>query len=152
MPDRELRCLLIGFAGGRLLLPGSMVVEVLPYATPLRVAEVPRWVLGSLLWRACTVPLLAIEPLVTGQPAAPGPRSRIVVLTTPSERVQHLALVSLEVPQLSLLKREMLKASDEVDCPPGMLRAVRIGGDQDAFIPDFDLLCEELAPLGIYRA
>ena len=50
------------------------------------------------------------------------------------------------------MKREMLKASDEVDCPPGMLRAVRIGGDQDAFIPDFDLLCEELAPLGIYRA
>ncbi|HNO60057.1 MAG TPA: chemotaxis protein CheW, partial [Plasticicumulans sp.] len=89
MPDRELRCLLIGFAGGRLLLPGSMVVEVLPHATPLRVAEVPRWVLGSLLWRARTVPLLAIEPLVTGQPAAPGPRSRIVVLTTPSERVQH---------------------------------------------------------------
>ena len=86
------------------------------------------------------MPLLAIEPLVTGQPAAPAWRSRIVVLTTPSERVQHLALVSLEVPQLSLLKREMLKASDEVDCPPGMLRAVRIGGDQDAFIPDFDLL------------
>lgn len=151
MSERELRCLLVGFAGGRLLLPGSMIVEVLPYATPLRAADAPHWVLGSLLWRARTVPLIGIEPLVTGRPAEPGARSRIVVLTTPSERVRHLALVSLEVPQLSLLTRETLKANDELDCPPGMLRAVQIG-DQRAWIPDLDLLCEELAPLGVYRA
>ena len=52
MSERELRCLLVGFAGGRLLLPGTMIVEVLPYATPLRAPDTPHWVLGSLLWRA----------------------------------------------------------------------------------------------------
>ncbi|PWV62328.1 chemotaxis protein CheW [Plasticicumulans acidivorans] len=151
MSEQELRCLVIGVAGGRLIAPGSLVIEVLPYAQPLRVQNAPGWVLGSLLWRARTIPLLGVEPLLLGRETEPGVRSRIVVLKTPSERVEYLGFVAQEVPQLTLVTREHLRADDDTPCPQGMLRAVLWQGGR-TYIPDFDWFCTELAALGIYRS
>lgn len=148
--DPDLRCLLIGFAGGRLLVPGGLVVEALPYAPPLRVEGAPPWVLGSLLWRARTVPLIGMEPLLAGSTTITGPRSRIVVLRTPGGRVGHVAVVTVEVPQLLTLARADLHALDDDPLPPGVLRRVRLH-DGEALIPALDHLDAELAALGIYR-
>ena len=38
----NLRCLLIAVQGGQVILPNSLVVEVLPFATPLQIEAAPQ--------------------------------------------------------------------------------------------------------------
>jgi chemosensory pili system protein ChpA (sensor histidine kinase/response regulator) len=56
----NLRCLLITVQGGQVILPNSLVVEVLPFATPLRIEAAPHWVVGAMLWHNLTTPLISL--------------------------------------------------------------------------------------------
>ena len=60
----NLRCLLIAVQGGQVILPNSLVVEVLPFATPLQIEAAPHWVVGAMLWRNLTTPLVSLGRLI----------------------------------------------------------------------------------------
>lgn len=56
----NLRCLLITVQGGQVILPNSLVAEVLPFATPLRIESAPTWVVGAMLWHNLTTPIISL--------------------------------------------------------------------------------------------
>ncbi len=78
----NLRCLLITVQGGQVILPNSLVVEVLPFATPLRIEAAPHWVVGAMLWHNLTTPLISLGRWIFG--VAPGAdiNSRIIIVNT----------------------------------------------------------------------
>lgn len=65
MNEQAVRCLLIPLADIQLLLPGTLIAEVLPYREPDALIEnAPDWLLGSLRWRGNDVPLLDLDNLL----------------------------------------------------------------------------------------
>lgn len=150
MTDSQiLRTLLIPFRSGRALLPNSLVVQVLPYATPLRIENAPPWVMGAMLWRARTIPLVSLEHIIN--PKAPGleGHARIIVLNTLNQRpkLTNFALLGTAAPQLLNLTRMAIRdlADDTVNIP-GIARWVQVNGET-AIIPDLDAIESTLIAL-----
>ena len=59
--------------------PNSLVVEVLPYATPLRIETAPHWVVGAMLWRNLTTPLISLGRLIFRVAPDADLNSRIII-------------------------------------------------------------------------
>ena len=80
----NLRCLLVALQGGQILLPNSLVVEVLPFATPLRIETAPHWVVGAMLWRNLTTPLISLGRLIFRVAPEADLNSRIIIFDEPT--------------------------------------------------------------------
>ncbi|MDX1656346.1 MAG: chemotaxis protein CheW [Candidatus Competibacteraceae bacterium] len=154
MAAESLRCFLMPFTGGgQLLLPNSTLLEVLPFAPPLPLEGAPAWVLGKLLWRARTVPLVATERLATGQRPEPTPRSRIVMVHAlgGNPKLPFFGFMATGAPRaVKLEEGDLVQDTDqsrEDDEPrEGVLNRVKLGAER-AVIPDLDRIEEVLVPL-----
>lgn len=149
MPEQPLRTFLIPFQNGQAILPNSSMVEVLPYATPLRLANAPPWVVGTMLWRALNVPLISLECLVSGPQNEAESYSRIVMVNTLGNdpRLLYLGLLGTDAPHLVNLERQDIVLDDTAEPPgPGVLSRVRVK-EQPALIPDLEALEAALRPL-----
>ncbi len=147
--DQILRTILVPVQRGQLILPSASMVEVLPFAPPKPVADAPEWVLGCMAWRMTTLPVISIDTLVYGEPAEPGSRSRVAVLTGigAAAGVEHFAVLIQAVPRLVTLERKLIEPDrDVVDVPAGMLTPVRIAR-QSAYIPDLEYIERALCSL-----
>ncbi|MDQ2693937.1 MAG: chemotaxis protein CheW [Pseudomonadota bacterium] len=139
-PPQTLRVLLLPYRGGQALLPNSAIVEILPFATPLPVEGAAPWVLGTLLWRARTIPLVCLERLMGQEPGAPGSRARIVVLNAlgSNPRLPNYGFLTADAPRpLNLERSAIVPDASHAPPVPGVLSRVRVN-DQPAVIPDLD--------------
>lgn len=148
----NLRCLLIAVQGGQLILPSSLVVEVLPFATPLRIEAAPHWVVGAILWRNLTTPLVSLGRLIFRVAPDSDLNSRIIILNTlgSDSQLLHFGLLGTSAPQpVNLQHSEINLDPDvvEIDLPmPGILSRARYQ-DQPVIIPDLDAIEAVLRPL-----
>lgn len=144
-----LRCFLIPFKGGQAVLPNSSMVEVLPFATPLKLENAPAWISGTMLWRAFNVPLISLEKLIEETPAARS-YSRIIMINLLGHdpRFPYVGLLSTDAPRLLRLERSQIAVNQAVKKPSrlGILRWAIING-RETFIPDLDALESVLGPL-----
>lgn len=148
----NLRCLLIAVQGGQIVLPNSLVVEVLPFATPLRIESAPQWVVGAMLWRNLTTPLISLGRLIFGVAPDSDLNSRIIILNTlgSDSQLPHFGLLGTSAPRpLNLQRSEIAPDPEGAGADPdrlGMLCWARYQ-DQPVVIPDLDAIEAVLQPL-----
>lgn len=146
----NLRCLLIAVQGGQIMLPNSLVVEVLPFATPLWIEGAPDWVVGAMLWRNLTTPLVSLGRLIFGVAPDADLNSRIIIVNALGAEAQlpHFGLLGTSAPRPVNLDRSEIQL-DPSAAPAGqrgVLSRARYQ-DQPVVIPDLDAIETELHPL-----
>ena len=138
--DVSIRSLLLPLEDTHILLPGTVVAEVVGYTTPHSVGATaqPDWLLGLVAWRSQRVPCVAFEVL-NGQSASDvGTRARIVVLkaVTGQAGMPYIALRTRSIPRLVNVDRDGLEPLDGDDAGgPGVSHSVLVDGET-AVIPD----------------
>ena len=147
--SQALRSILITFKGGTAVLPNSSVVEVLPFATPLRMENAPPWVVGAILWKSLTIPIVSLERLVFRTDPGAGAHSRIIVVSAlgSNPRLRDFGFLGTEAPQLMDLERNdiALHKTGEV-AMPGVACRVTVKG-HEAVIPDMTAIESVLSRL-----
>ncbi len=139
---------LIPIQEGQVVLPRSIVVESLPFATPLKIERAPPWIVGAILWRARTTPLVNLDALIKGSLPDAETHSRIVVLNALSDdpKLRNYCILATGVSRPIELERASVSVAgddDEILRPPGISRRTRISGEP-AIIPDLDFIEEIL--------
>ena len=147
---QTLRSFIIPLLSGQAILPNSLMIEVLPFATPLKVENAPAWMAGIMLWRSRNVPLVSLERLVYETTPKPETHARIIIIHSlqGNPRLSHFGLLSEDAPRLINLERtEIVEQVTQLQPPrTGVLSWVRIK-EQAAFIPDIDAIEAALSPI-----
>ncbi|MEO8459490.1 MAG: chemotaxis protein CheW [Dokdonella sp.] len=148
---REIRALMIPVTNGRLLLPNATVAEVIAYATPEDVADAPVWLLGRIVWRGWSLPLVSFSRLAGLGEEVPSSTAKVAVLKALNgdAKLPFMAVLTQGFPRLITVTQDMLVPSgDENRQASGVLAEVLIRDDA-AIIPDLgtieDMITEALA-------
>lgn len=131
------------------MLPNNTVAEILPFSTPVEMADAPNWVLGKLVWRAQVIPLVSLERLAFDMPPELGIRSRIIVVKAldGDARMLHFAILATGAPRLMNLMRTAIAPAETAGTTiPGVLSRIRIG-DLVVIIPDIEAIMGELVEI-----
>lgn len=139
--EQGIRCLLVPLTDFNLLLPGSVIAEVVGYRDPAPLPDVDpaSGVLGRVTWRGIGVPLVSIEA-VTGMPSAePAGRARLMVLKGLAgfRKMPFYALLAHDIPRLLYVTPGMIESLEDesLDGVPG---DVVIAGGEPAVILDVE--------------
>jgi chemosensory pili system protein ChpC len=137
----EIRSLLAPIPGSGVLLPGSMIAEVVNYLDPEPFSRGPEWLLGEVRWNGWQLPVvnLALLAGTTDDESIPE-RARVLVAKTLSvaASVLHIGIIVDGLPRLKdVTPANLLEA--EGATPDGVFSHVTVD-DQPAVIPDLDAL------------
>ena len=138
----ELHCMLVPTGRDDLLLPMSVVEEVIDAVRPAPIDFAPPWLLGHVEWAERQVPLFDFGALIGGTDAAPpAERSRAMILKSLNEggRVPWLGLVLAGLPRpVTVRPADVVEVGDDRKSL-GVFRRIVIG-DSEAIVPDIDRL------------
>jgi chemosensory pili system protein ChpC len=138
--------------GGQVILPNSLVVEVLPFATPLQIETAPHWVAGAMLWHNLTTPLISLGRLIFRVTPDADLNSRIIIVNTlgTDSRLPHFGILGTSAPRPLNVQRDDLNFDLEIPDAdrhrPGVLSWASYQ-DQSIVIPDMDAIEAVLQPL-----
>ena len=144
MPEtnQEIRTLLAPISGGTVLLPGSVVAEVISYSDLKPFAEAPAWLLGGIDWSDWNVPVISFAVLAgTGNVEKPTAKSRVLIVKSLFElsSTPYLGVLISGVPRLAKVKAGSLTKPKKLAEFPCVFREVTINEEQ-VVIPDMDEL------------
>ncbi|MEJ2344177.1 MAG: chemotaxis protein CheW [Gammaproteobacteria bacterium] len=134
--------LLLPLNDATLLLPNAAVAEVVGYADPQPVADVPDWLQGVVHWRGFQLPLVAFEQLMGGGRAPEQGGARIAVLNTLNENpdMPFFAMALQGIPRLLRADGTVVTSvPDGSDRPTGVLCRVLVNGET-MLVPDLDAI------------
>ncbi len=138
----ELHCMLIPTHRETLLLPTSVMAEVVDYTAPRPAEDAPPWLLGQIDWENRQVPVFGFGALINGTDAGEIPkRSKIMILKslTDSTRMPYLGLLMSDLPRpVQVREKDPQKTGDDKKSL-GVFSRVQLEGE-DAIIPDMDRL------------
>lgn len=151
LPD-ELRGVIVQTGAGQLLLPNSVITEVLSFSDPDAVEGGPEWLLGLLRWRGWQVPLLDFASLAgakTRTTQTQGGRRRVIVVKAlgGNPRMPYMALLADGFPRLVTVKSSTLEAPADAKDIGACIRAIATLNDEEAIIPDLDQVEAKLTEL-----
>jgi len=138
----ELHCMLVPTDPEVLLLPTSVMSEVVDYRDISPIEAAPPWLMGQVQWENRQVPVFSFSGLINGKEVqAPGPRAKVMILKSLAEtgRVPYLGLLLGDLPRPVKVREEDLQETGDEKKAMGVFSRVRIGED-DAIIPDIDRL------------
>ena len=133
-----LHCMLVPADTETLLLPTSVMAEVIDFQPPRPVMDAPPWLLGQADWENRQVPVFSFAALINAaEPAEPGKRSKIMILKslTDSTRVPYLGLLMSGLPRPVQVRENELKETGDEKKSLGVFSRVRFE-EEDAIIPD----------------
>lgn len=137
----EIRALLAPMPGSHILLPGSMIAEVVNYLDPEPFNEGPDWLIGEVRWNGWQIPVvnLALLAGTTDHDAVP-PRARVLVVKTLSVEasVLHIGMLIDGLPKLKNVTQANISEA-EGETADGLLQHVTVE-DQAAVVPDLDAM------------
>lgn len=133
-------CLLLPLDGVSLLVPRTLVAEVVDLDTSLTAGSGLRW--GELSWRGLRIPLIRFEQLLGETPSAPGARARVAILKGEAPDTAFFGVVTVQVPRLLRVVEDQIVSLAEP--PPGGAARIRLG-DEEAVIPDVPFLEQRLS-------
>jgi chemosensory pili system protein ChpC len=146
----SVRSLLIPVEDGYLLVPGSVVAEVISFSPPETIpGDTPNWLLGRFDWRGQRIPCISFEGINGSDTLAPASRARLVVLKALGDRpdLAHFAMVAQGIPRLVTVSARGLEAvEDDIGDAPAIITPVLAQGEP-AFIPNMRYMEDR-----IYRA
>jgi chemosensory pili system protein ChpC len=140
--ERDIHCMLIPTLQETLLLPTSVIAEVIDYSQPTPVEAVPPWLLGQVEWEGRQVPVFSFSALINGTDVGDIPaRSKILILKSlaDSGRVPYLGLVLGGLPRPVQVRKSDLQETGDDKKALGVFSHVTLGEDS-AIVPDLDRL------------
>lgn len=138
----EIHCMMIPAQDATLLLPTSVMAEVMDYQPPQPIEDAPPWLFGLVEWEGRQVPVFDFGALIHGvDPKPPAPRARVMVLKTltDSNKMPYIGLLMTDLPRPATLKDSALEETGDEKKALGVFSRVRFEGE-DAIIPDMDRL------------
>ncbi|MEX0730470.1 MAG: chemotaxis protein CheW [Aquisalimonadaceae bacterium] len=148
--ESAVRSLLIPMEEGYLLLPSSVVAEVVSYSHPEPLpGDYPDWLLGRFNWRGQRVPCLSFEAINGSTAMSPATRARVLILKALGDRpdLPYFAMVAQGIPRLvNIDMRAIESLNDDMDDAPAVAMPVLALGEP-AFIPDMRYMEDR-----VYRA
>jgi chemosensory pili system protein ChpC len=141
----DLSALLLPVTGRLLVVPTSVVAEIIKRRELTPPDGAPDWLLGHVKWHHEAVPVLSFEAL-NGEPVAEEETgSRIVIIGTLGDQAEQrrYALLTRGVPNLLRLTPPDIQQLDDVVPGPAESMRVRVHG-QAAAIPDLDYIEKRL--------
>ena len=150
---REIKCVILTLRKENVIVPDSLVAEIVSVKEIDDIDGAPAWVLGNMKWRGADVPLLSFEASGGEDVSRVNLNTQAVVLYSVSKAgsvsdVPYLGLVMSGVPHVSRFSREQIKNDDDSqELHPMVAQKVRINGasvsilDVDAMVA----MVEELA-------
>lgn len=147
------RSLIIPLSGTLLVLPNTAVAEVSDFKSPQPIADAPGWLLGMMLWRGRSIPLLAFEPLLGHSAGAGGVHARAVVCNTLNGNavLPFIAILAQGIPRLQELKLdtiEVVEARDQEQDTAVVAARLMVAG-REGVVPNLDALERQLLQLGV---
>lgn len=138
----EVRSVVIPTSAEDLLLPSAAVAEVTAFQDPEPFRSAPDWLLGTVNWRGCRVPLVAL-----GQADAEtveltlAQRSRLIICYTPNGNtaLPYLGILARGSPRLARMSAQTLVPLQIEIADPFVLHRLTYQG-RPAFIPDMDAI------------
>ena len=103
MAAEEIRTIMAPLTEGHVVLPNSVVAEVLSYTAPAPFKDSPPWLLGEIVWHGWQVPVISYEQLIDENIGhIPTSRARILIIKTLGEstQVNYIGLVIQGLPKL----------------------------------------------------
>jgi chemosensory pili system protein ChpC len=133
------RSLVVPLEQANILLPGSVVAEVVPYSEPLPPPSgAPAWLIGIAVWREQRIPLVSLDTFMSGDVAPPSSRARVAVLKGLSGQLPFYGIVTKQIPHLTNVEPASLAAGDDSE-RAGVAAEVLLNGDP-VIIPDLDAI------------
>ncbi len=153
--DSGLKCLLLPLQTGTLLLPNSVVAEIVPAQRHHRAGGVqPHWCVGRIEWRGMSVPLISLESLHDGQAREFPNKTSFVVLHRLQESADaddYYAVCIDGIPHFQFLDETLLESLDSDPGNPYVAHEARLDG-ATVLIPDLDALEAQIAKLNLPAA
>jgi len=151
MPDEttEIRSLLAPVENGHMLLPGSIVAEVVPLADLRAIKDAPEWVMGELDWQDWRVPIVSFAMLAgTTEQEKPGSNHRVLVIKSLAVQAgtPYVGIMISGVPRLSNVTAAALTEPDSRSDHPCVFREVSFE-DRRVLIPELDELMTLVEPV-----
>ena len=140
--QQEIRTILATITGGSVLVPGSVVAEVVDFSNPRPMKNVPDWLLGELLWNDWSVPVMnfsGLAGMTEGGEAVTGNRVLVLKSLSDSAAAPYLGLLINGVPRMKKVAEGALTEPKRVKDHPAVFREVTLGEEQ-VMIPDLDQL------------
>ena len=157
--SQDIRGVMIGVTGARVLLPNATVAEVITYSPPEPVDGAPDWMLGRIRWRGWRLPVISYARMIGSAQDEGEFGAKVVVLKALGGNPRHsyFALLTQGFPRLVTVSQDALtqEESDALDevapLPDGVLMNVRLR-DEDAVIPDLAAIEARIAEVDGLRA
>ncbi len=150
MIDTRTKCLLLPLQDATLLLPNSLVAEIVPAQRHHPVAGAHAdWLVGSIEWRRMTLPLISLESLYESAPRQHPAKASFIVVhrLNPVPRQAYYAICISGIPHFELIGDELAPARDAPPKNRYVTFHVQAGGGS-ALIPDLDAVEQQLDQIG----
>lgn len=138
----EVHCMLVPVEPELLLLPTSVMAEVIDYGEPDPIDSAPPWLLGRVEWEKRQVPVFSFSALINGTEVEDATsRSKIMILKSLSDsaRVPYLGVVLGDLPRpVKIRENDIVESGDEKKSL-GVFSRIELE-EEEAIIPDLDRL------------
>jgi chemosensory pili system protein ChpC len=149
--DLIVRCLVLPLNNISLLVPNTLIAEVIEYKAAEASGQTPEWLTGILSWRGRKVPVISFERLIGRQTALMNEGRRYVICNTvnPNSHIPFIALEVQGIPHLVMVKNDMLEHdSKSHQAEPAVLAHLRLN-EENVLVPNMEVLEKMLVHLGI---
>jgi chemosensory pili system protein ChpC len=140
---KEIRAILATLDGSTLLLPGSVVAEVINYSDPRMLNGTPPWLLSEVRWSDWNVPVISFSMLAgksSGENVTSKSRVLVVKSLSDSANLPYLGFLISGIPHMAKIKPGSLSEPTQLPDFPSVFSEVTVDEDK-ALIPDLDELC-----------
>lgn len=142
---KEVRGLSIPLQGIRLILPDSIVLQVLTGMNVISINDAPSWLLGQITWQKRVIPVLSFEVTANKQYSSPDSPIILVLKSVNNiEKMPFYAIVLAGIPHPLRVNEENLSVVENVtSTAPVIMNEVLVEGEPSS-IPNIDALEEML--------
>jgi len=138
MTESELRTILAPLNEGYVMLPNSVVGEILNFNSPEPFKQGPAWLLGEIAWHGWQVPVVNYERMIKDSGITTiTSKSRILIVKTLGEstQVNYIGLLIQGLPRLKKVNASTLQEIETEELPETVFSRVSID-DLQAVIPE----------------
>jgi len=138
MADKEIRTILAPLTHGNVLLPNSVVGEILNFTSPEPFKNAPYWLLGEIAWKGWQVPVINFERILNKHSGTTiTSKTRILIIKTLGEstQVNYIGLIIQGLPRLKKVSSESLVEAQTAELEDGVFSVVSVD-DIQAYIPE----------------
>jgi len=142
----ELACVVLPQEDLSLLVPNDCVAEILPWRRVKPLPGMPRWCLGTLVWRGQAVVVIDFQLLTQDSGQSRLNRRALVVMhrTTSREGMSFYAIASSGLPRLLHLAEEEIKDVEDGQNSDAVLSLLTMGTEA-VIVPNLRFLEDQVS-------